>query len=92
MGAPPALNLHCPVQRATLLDMVGLGFGVTFAGGHSLGAFYPGVCARHIESDRDTLAYAAFWTPENAKPALVDLLALADRQRDCRLKPAGGDS
>ncbi|UTP41705.1 LysR substrate-binding domain-containing protein (plasmid) [Phenylobacterium sp. LH3H17] len=78
LGGPPALTMPCAVQRDTLLDMVGLGFGVTFTGAHALGAFYPGVCARHLDSKRDLLSYFAFWSPENSKPALRDFLAMAN--------------
>ena len=43
----------------------------------ALGAFYPGVCARPLESETAWLSYCAFWAPENERPALRRFLEAA---------------
>lgn len=77
LGGPPNF-LHYAVQRDNLLDLVSLGFGVTLAGGSAMGAFYPGVCARPLESDASWLSYCGFWAAENERPALRRFLELRD--------------
>lgn len=77
LGGPPNF-LHYAVQRDNLLDLVSLGFGVTLAGGSAMGAFYPGVCARPLESEAGWLSYCGFWSPENERPALRRFLELRD--------------
>lgn len=76
LGGPPTF-LHYAVQRDNLIDLTARGFGVTIAGGSALGAFYPGVCARPLESDAAWLCYCAFWSPENERPALRRFLDAA---------------
>jgi DNA-binding transcriptional LysR family regulator len=77
LGGPPNF-LHYAVQRDNLLDLVSLGFGVTLAGGSAMGAFYPGVCARPLESDAGWLSYCGFWAADNEGPALRRFLELRD--------------
>ncbi|KRB48567.1 LysR family substrate-binding domain-containing protein [Phenylobacterium sp. Root700] len=76
LGGPPNF-LYYAVQRDNLIDLTALGFGVTLAGGSALGAFYPGVCARPLESESAWLSYCAFWAPENERPALRRFLEAA---------------
>ena len=76
LDGPPNF-LHYAVQRDNLIDLTALGFGVTLAGGSALGAFYPGVCARPLESETAWLSYCAFWAPENERPALRRFLEAA---------------
>ncbi|CAN7148728.1 LysR family substrate-binding domain-containing protein [Phenylobacterium sp. LjRoot164] len=71
-GAPNFV--HYAVQRDNLLDLTALGFGVTLAGASSLGAAYPGVCARPLESEAGWLTYCGFWAPANERPALRQFL------------------
>jgi DNA-binding transcriptional LysR family regulator len=85
LGGRPAVFLHCPVQRDTLLDMVGLGLGVTLAGSHALGALHAHVCSRQLDSETDLLTYSAFWLTENGKDAVRSFLETA---RDLPLGPA----
>ena len=77
LGGPPNF-LHYAVQRDNLLDLVSLGFGVTLAGGSAMGAFYPGVCVRPLESEAGWLSYCGFWAAENERPALRRFLELRD--------------
>lgn len=77
LGGPPNF-LHYAVQRDNLLDLVSLGFGVTLAGASAMGAFYPGVCARPLESDAGWLSYCGFWAADNERPALLRFLELRD--------------
>lgn len=70
LGGPPDF-LHYAVQRDNLLDLVSLGFGVTLAGASAMGAFYPGVCARPVESDAAWLSYYGFWSMEADRAGLV---------------------
>ncbi|MDP1599928.1 LysR family substrate-binding domain-containing protein [Phenylobacterium sp.] len=76
LGGPPNF-LHYAVQRDNLIDLTALGFGVTIAGGSALGAFYPGVCARPLESESAWLSYCAYWSAENERPALRRFLDAA---------------
>lgn len=69
IGGPPNF-LHYAVQRDNLIDLVSLGFGVTLAGGSALGAFYPGIVARPLESETAWLTYCALWSRDNERPAL----------------------
>jgi len=76
LGGPPTF-LHYAVQRDNLIDLVGLGFGATLAGGSALGAFYPGVCARPVESPAARLDYRAYWARENDRPVMRAFLDAA---------------
>lgn len=77
LGGPPRFT-HYAVQRDNLLDLVSLGFGVTLAGGSAMGAFYPGVCARPVDSEAAWLTYCAFWAGENERPVVRRFLEARD--------------
>jgi hypothetical protein len=54
-----------------------MGFGLTLAGGRSLGAFHSGVCALPLESDADHLDYGACWQDGADNPVLDKFLDVA---------------
>lgn len=78
LGGPPAGFLHYPVERDTLFDLVALGLGVTVSSGATLGAFYPGVCLRPIDSPTAAIAYSLVWRADAGNDALADLVTLAE--------------
>ncbi len=77
LGGPPASFMHHLVERDTLFDLVALGLGVTVCPASTLGAFYPAVCARLIDSPTAELNYSLMWRADARNDALADLVALA---------------
>jgi hypothetical protein len=43
-----------------------------------MGAVYPGVCARPLESEAGWLSYCAYWAGQNERPALRRFLEARD--------------
>lgn len=77
LGEIPA-NFGClEVERETLVNLVGLGFGVTLAPRSGLGAFYPGVAYRPIVSPTQSVGFQAVWRAGNRNPELGRFLDAA---------------
>ena len=74
--SPQQLTCHA-VDRETLVELAGLGLGVTLVAGSSLGAFHPGVVYRPISGAAETFPFSAVWKPGGGNPALGPLLATA---------------
>lgn len=70
---------HRLVQRDTLFDLVGMGFGVTITAGAALGAFHPGVCLRPICGPVSDIGFSLFWEDGNDKTALQTFVTAAQR-------------
>ncbi len=78
MGAGPPKSVAALVERSTLIDLVGLGFGVALTTGSTLGAFHPGVSYRPIAGPVGaTVTFHAAWLPSNDNPALDRFLGEA---------------
>jgi DNA-binding transcriptional LysR family regulator len=77
LGGAPKAVLAVPVERATLTDLVGLGFGVALTTGSALGAFHPGVAYRPIAAPVAAVAFHAVWRPSNHGSALAYFLEAA---------------
>ncbi len=75
-GEEPALVQHA-VDPEALMNIVGLGFGVTLTCETSASVTYPGVVFRPIRGPEDLLPYRAIWLPENDNPALRRFLSQA---------------
>ncbi len=76
LGAAPA-ELDClPVERETLVDLVGLGQGVALVAASSLATFHPGVVYRPIAGGAAVPFFAA-WRAHGSNPAQGPLLATA---------------
>jgi DNA-binding transcriptional LysR family regulator len=76
LGKRPKV-LSYDVGRETLLNLVGMGFGVTMAGESWAGVQYPEVVFRPIADGSPPLEFSAAWQHDNDNPALRRFLSLA---------------
>ena len=78
---PAPTILRIGVERASLLSMVGQGFGVTLLG--SASSLSPVVDVRFlpIADEPEPVVFSAVWSPFNQSAALRNLLDLADEMR-----------
>ena len=63
--------------RDSLMNLVGLGFGVALVEGGALGTFYPGVVYRPIASPWTVLPFYAVWRPSRDNLELGPFLSAA---------------
>lgn len=75
---PAPTILRIGVERASLLSMVGQGFGITLLGAASSLSPVAGVCFLPIADEPEPVAFSAVWSPFNQSAALRNLLDLAD--------------
>ncbi|KGJ03440.1 LysR family transcriptional regulator [Paracoccus halophilus] len=73
--------LRVSVERASLLSMVGQGFGVTLLGAASSLSPVAGVGFLPIGDEPEPVMFSAVWSPFNRSTALRNLLNLADEMR-----------
>ncbi len=78
LGGPPASFMHYLVERDTLFDLVALGLGVTVSSDAALGASYPGVATRPIDSPNAQIAYSLMWRADARNNALEDFIGVAE--------------
>lgn len=71
----PELDVQ-EVGRENLMNLVGLGLGLTLTTSSTLGAAFPGVVFRPIAGDRDIVEWTAIWSVSNTNPALKRFLAV----------------
>lgn len=64
------------VGRENLMNLVGLGLGLTLTTSSTLGAVFPGVVFRPIAGDRDIVEWTAIWPVSNTNPTLKRFLAV----------------
>jgi DNA-binding transcriptional LysR family regulator len=76
IGAAPAV-LAVPVERATVVDLVSLGFGVALSIESALGVFHPGVSYRPIAAPVEPVAFHAVWRGSNDSEELARFLESA---------------
>ncbi len=79
LSAPSFLRVS--VERASLLSMVGQGFGVTLLGEASSLSPVAGVGFLPIADEPEPIVFSAVWSPFNRSTALRNLLDLADEMR-----------
>lgn len=84
---PAPSILRVGVERASLLSMVGQGFGITLLGAASSLSPVAGVCFLPIADEPEPIVFSAIWSPFNRSAALQNLLNLADELR--RSLPVG---
>jgi DNA-binding transcriptional LysR family regulator len=89
LGHRPLVTRH-EVGRETILNMVGMGFGLSLVGTSWTGTAYPGVVFRRIEGDDDKLPFSAVWLHDNDNPALRRFLSLARAMSKTNLRPPDG--
>ena len=78
---PAPSILRVGVERASLLSMVGQGFGVTLLGAASSLSLVAGVCFLPIADESEPVVFSAVWSPFNHSTALRNLFDLADEMR-----------
>ena len=78
---PAPAILRIGVERASLLSMVGQGFGVTLLGEASSLLPVAGVRFLPIADEPELIVFSAVWSPFNQSAALRNLLDLADEMR-----------
>lgn len=87
-GRWPASSIQrFDVERATLLSMVGQGFGITIVGGATSLLPASGVVFLPFADEPEPVPFSAVWSPFNRGPALRNLLDLASEMG--RANPAG---
>jgi DNA-binding transcriptional LysR family regulator len=77
IGDTPPVVLAVPVERATIVDLVSLGFGLALTTGSALGAFHPGVQYRPIRGPIEPTAFHAIWRQSNGHEDLARFLTTA---------------
>ena len=65
------------VGHDALMNLIGLGFGVSLTCESAIGVAYPGVVFRPLAGPEDMVTFSAVWSPENDNPALRRFLSLA---------------
>jgi len=75
LGQSVSIARH-QVSRDGLMNLVGLGLGVTVVGDHAAGAHYPDVQLIPI-GDNEDIPFSICWLPENDNPALRRFISLA---------------
>jgi len=78
---PAPTILRIGVERASLLSMVGQGFGVTLLGSASSLSPVADVRFLPIADEPEPVVFSAVWSPFNQNAALRNLLDLADEMR-----------
>ncbi|MER9515396.1 LysR family transcriptional regulator [Mesorhizobium sp. M0460] len=78
---PAPSILRVAVERASLLSMVGQGFGVTLLGAASSLSPVAGVRFLPIADEPEPVVFSAVWSPFNRSTALRNLLDLAEAMR-----------
>ena len=78
---PAPSILRVGVERASLLSMVGQGFGVTLLGAASSFSSVAGVRFLPIADEPEPVVFSAVWSPFNRSAALRNLLDLADEMK-----------
>jgi len=72
----PKIERH-NVSRDAVMNLVGLGFGVTFTSEAGASRHYADVSIKPIRGVLDRLAYQGVWRPQNDNPAFRCFLSLA---------------
>lgn len=75
-GRLPTVVRHS-VGHDALMNLIGLGFGVSLTCESAIGVAYPGVVFRPLAGPEDMVTFSAVWSPENDNPALRRFLSLA---------------
>lgn len=78
---PAPSILRVGVERASLLSMVGQGFGITLLGAASILSPVVGVRFLPIADEPDPVVFSAVWSPFNRSAALRNLLTLASEMK-----------
>ena len=76
LGRPAAVRRH-RVDREGIMNLVGLGLGVSLVADHWRGVRYPNVTFVPIGDEHERVPFSLTWRPENDNPALRRFVSLA---------------
>lgn len=76
LGRRPLVTRH-RVGREGIMNLVGLGLGVSLVAEHWCGVSYPGVIFRPVGDEDERVHFSLVWRPENDNPALRRFVSLA---------------
>lgn len=76
LGKPPHVTRH-RIGREGIMNLVGLGFGVSLVAEHWCGVAYPGVVFRPVGDENERVHFSLLWLPDNDNPALRRFVSLA---------------
>ncbi|WP_051631323.1 LysR family transcriptional regulator [Afifella pfennigii] len=76
LGRRPQVTHH-RLGREGIMNLVGLGFGVSLVAEHWCGVSYPGVIFRPVGEPGECVRFSIVWRPENDNPALRRFISLA---------------
>ena len=76
LGRSPIVMQH-RIGREGIMNLVGLGLGVSLVADHWLGVQYPNVAFVPIGAEDESVQFSLVWRPENDNPALRRFVSLA---------------
>ena len=76
LGRPANVRRH-RLGREGIMNLVGLGFGVSLVADHWRGVRYPNVEFVPIGDEEETVPFSLTWRPDNDNPALRQFVSLA---------------
>ena len=76
LGRSPIVMRH-RIGREGIMNLVGLGLGVSLVAEHWCGVSYPGVVFRPVGGEDERVRFSLVWRPENDNPALRRFVSLA---------------
>ena len=88
LGKAPYIVRH-RIGREGVMNLVGLGLGISLVADHWRGVRYPNVLFRPVGCERERIPFSLVWRPENDNPALRRFVSLA---RVHARKAAAGDA
>lgn len=76
LGRTPDIERHA-VGREGLMNLVGLGVGISLVADHWRGVSYPNVVFVPVENGRERIPFSLLWRADNDNPALRRFVSLA---------------
>ena len=76
LGRTPDIERHA-VGREGLMNLVGLGVGISLVADHWRGVSYPNVVFVPVENGRERIPFSWLWRADNDNPALRRFVSLA---------------
>lgn len=89
LGFRPNVSIQ-PVGRESLLNLVGIGYGLSLVSTSSLGTPAADVIIRPINDNKEFLESSAIWSSRNSNPALHRLIAVARAMRNIKVARMNG--
>jgi DNA-binding transcriptional LysR family regulator len=77
IGVAPSQIRTLAVERETLAELVGLGFGLALTTTSALGAFQPGVAYRPVAAPAQPVPFHAIWRANNCDGGLAGVVEMA---------------